>query len=71
MRTVKDYLLYEAKVGDVIIFRDGGWQIGCTRIDNDWLFMCSLNPTMLRREVLRAEYGERDWINCKVLVIDI
>lgn len=71
MNTVKDYLLYEAKVGDVVIFRDDGWQIGCTRIDNDCLFICSLNPTLLNSEVKHSEYGERDWINGNVLVIDI
>lgn len=32
--TLNDFLLNKAKIGDVVVFRDCGWPIGCTRVDN-------------------------------------
>lgn len=69
--TVKEFLLERAKIGDIVIFRHLGWQIGMTRIDNDGLFIQSLSSWLLCQEVKRHEYTDRDWTSEKVLVVDI
>ena len=66
-----DLLLWHIKVGDVVLIREYGWQIGCTRIDNDGLFIKSLHPDLLGREVKHYEYAERDWLVKDPLVVDI
>lgn len=69
--TVKELLLERAKIGDIVIFREGGWQIGMTRIDNDGFFIQSLSTWLLCKEVRHHEYTDRDWTSEKVLVVDI
>ena len=68
---LRDFLLYETKVGDVVLIRQGGWQIGCTRIDNEDLFINSLHHSLLDRDVKHSEYADRDWLVNKALVVDI
>lgn len=68
---LNEFLLRHTNVGDIVVIRDAGWQIGCTRVDNEDLFIHSLNPTMLRRNVLNSCYDKRDWANKDVLVVDI
>ena len=68
---LREFLLRHTKVGDIIIIRDSGWQTGCTMIDNEDLFIYSLNPSMLRRNVRNSYYDKRDWANKDVLVVDI
>ena len=73
---VKEILLKETKVNEIIIFEDSGWQIGMTQIDSEDLFMRSLNHKLLDAE---AKQYYRDYrslfteINTKfrVLVIEI
>lgn len=69
--TVKELLLERAKIGDIVIFREGGWQIGMTRIDNDGFFIQSLSTWLLCKDVRHYEYADRDWTSEKVLVVDI
>lgn len=68
---LQEFLLRQTDVGDIVIFREGGWQIGMTRIDNEDLFIRSIDPALLRREVRYYEYSECDWATQKVLVVDI
>ena len=68
---LREFLLSQTNVGDIVLIRDAGWQIGCTIIDNEDLFIYSLNPDMLRRKVRNSYYDKRDWANKDVLVIDI
>ena len=41
--TLSEFLLHHTKVDDFVIFRDGGWRIGCTMIDHEDLFIGSLD----------------------------
>lgn len=68
----RDFLLHEAKIGDIVLIREHGWQIGMTRIDNEDLYFHSLNPILLELyNVVHFAYEERDWATKKVLVVDI
>ena len=68
----RDFLLHEAKIGDIVLIREHGWQIGMTRIDNENLYFHSLNPVLLELyNVVHFAYEERDWATKKVLVVDI
>ena len=68
----RDFLLHEAKIGDIVLIREHGWQIGMTRIDNENLYFHSLNPVLLELySVVRFAYEERDWATKKVLIVDI
>ena len=70
--TVGEYLKKEAKIGEIVIFRDGGWQVGMTRIDSEGFYMFSLNPTMLELfDVICYAHERRNWIIGDVLVLDI
>lgn len=40
---LSEFLLRHTNVGDLVIFLDDGWQIGCTIIDHEDLFLGSLN----------------------------
>ena len=68
----RDFLLHEAKIGDIVLIREHGWQIGMTRIDNENLYFHSLNPVLLELyNVVHFAYEERDWATKKVLIVDI
>lgn len=67
-----EFLKKEASVGDIIVIRDHGWQIGLTRIDNEDLYIYSINPILLERyDVVQFGWGSRDWATDDVLVVDI
>ena len=68
---LREFLLEQTEVGDIVIFQKGGWQIGMTRIDSEDLFIRSIDLALLRREVRHYEYSECDWATQKVLVVDI
>lgn len=69
---LREFLTRIANVGDIIVIREHGWQIGMTRIDNDELYLGSLNPVMLDRyEVVYFSSERPDWAVKDVLVIDI
>lgn len=70
--TVGEFLQKETRIGDIVIFRDGGWQVGMTRIDNESLYIRSLNPVMLElHDVICYTYERQDWATKDVLVLDI
>ena len=69
--SLREFLLRKTNAGDIVIIKDAGWQIGCTMIDNEDLFVYSLNPDILQRKVRNSYYDKRDWANKDVLVIDI
>ena len=68
---LREFLLHYTNVADIVVIIDNGWQTGCTMIDNEDLFIDSLNPVMLRRKVRNSYYDKRDWSNKDVLVVDI
>lgn len=69
---LKDFLLHKTKVADIVVIREGGWQIGMTMIDNEDLFIHSLNPTLLELYTVTCyTYDKREWANKDVLVVDI
>ena len=68
----RDFLKNEARIGDIVLIREHGWQIGMTRVDNEDLYFHSLNPVLLELyKVVSFSYEERDWATKKVLVVDI
>ena len=68
-KIVSEVLLKETNVGDLVVFLDDEWQIGCTIIDHEDLFMQSLSVGLLTRTVKSYKYEERDWTIKPVLVI--
>ena len=69
---LRDFLKNETRIGDIVVIREHGWQIGLTRIDNEDLYIYSLNPTLLELyDVICFEYETRDWATRDVLVVDI
>lgn len=70
--TLRSFIYRYVHVGEIVIFKENGWQIGMTRIDNDDLYLYGLNPRLLDEcEVVNFAYETRDWANVTVLVIDI
>ena len=70
--TLRSIIYQHARVGDLIVFRENGWQIGLTRIDNNDLYLLSLNSRLLDEyEVVNFTYEQRDWATVTVLVIDL
>lgn len=68
---LSELLIHYTNVGDLVIFEDGGWQIGCTIVDSEYLFMGSINPALFTRYVKGYRYEPRDWTIKPVLVVDI
>lgn len=70
--TLRSFIYQYAHAGEIVIFRENGWQIGMTRIDNDDLYLLSLNSRLLDDyEVVNFSYEEREWATVTVLVIDL
>lgn len=69
--TLQEFLLTKTRVGDVVIFTECGWQVGCTRIDNEDLFIRSLDDRLLLREVHRSYYEKRDWLIKEALIVEL
>ena len=69
---LRDFLTKYGKIGEIVIIREGGWQIGMTRIDNEDLYLHSLNPLILDDyEVVHFATEQRDWAIVSILVLDI
>lgn len=67
-----DYLKENVGPGTIVVFREGGWQIGMTRVDNEGLYLHSLSPSMLHLyKVINWGYEERSWATKDVLVLDV
>lgn len=70
--TLRDFLMDKAKIGDIVVIREHGWQIGMTRIDNENLYIYSLNPVLLDLyEVICFTHERREWATKDVTVVDI
>lgn len=65
------FLLKETNTGDLVMIKDDGWYIGCTIIDHEDLFIVSLNPVLLLREVKKSHYEKSDWTIKPVLVVEL
>ena len=69
--TLKECLLRHTHVGELVLIMDAGWQIGCTMIDNEDLFIGSLSPSMLLREVKSHYRDTRDWTTRSIRVVNL
>lgn len=69
--TLREVLLYKTKVGDLVLIRDNGWQIGCTIIDHEDLFVRSLDDRMLDTEIKGFKYEKQAWTTKNVMIADI
>lgn len=69
--TLRDFLLHETPAGRLVAIRDCGWQIGCTYIDHEDLFIGSLNPEILKKKVKDHHYERLHYASEEVLVVDI
>ena len=59
-------------IGEIVVIREHGWQIGLTRIDNEGFFMHNLNPVILDLyDVVKYGYETRDWSKVPVMAVDI
>lgn len=68
---LSELLLKHTDVGDLVVFLDSGWQIGCTIIGHEDLFIGSLNPGLLTRNVKSYKYEKRDWTIKPVMVVEL
>lgn len=69
--TLRECLLHYTNTGDFVIFMRAGWQIGCTVIDHEDLFIGSIDRDLLNEKVTGYRYEKRDWTIKPVMVIDI
>ena len=70
--TLKEFLSNEVKIGEIVIFREAGHQVGMTRVDNEYLFIGSLSGILLELyDVVCYSYEKREWATRDVLVVDI
>lgn len=69
--SLRECLLHYTNTGDFVIFMRAGWQIGCTVIDHEDLFIGSINRDLLNEKVTGYRYEKRDWTIKPVMVIDI
>ena len=64
---LREFLLHKTNVGDIVVIQDAGWQTGLTMIDNEDLFIDSLDPSMLRRKVKNSYYDNAvEGLVCKI-----
>lgn len=70
--SLREFLLNEVKVGEIVIFREAGHQVGMTRVDNEHLFIGSLSGILLELyDVVCYSHEKREWATMDVLVVDI
>ena len=70
---LREVLLHKTEVFDLVIFKDSaGYYRGCTIIDWEDLFINSLNPKLLDREVKDYHYEEKDiWNRNNVMIVNL
>lgn len=68
---LSELLLKHTNVGDLVVFLDSGWQIGCTIIDHEDLFIGSLNVGLLTRTIKSYKYEKRNWTIKPVMVVEL
>lgn len=69
--TLGDTLYHKIPAYQYVEITDGGWRIGFTYIDDEDLFMQSLNPEMLDREVEEIETKQIKDINIPIYSISL
>ena len=70
--TLITYLKSQVSPGTIIIFREKGWQIGMTRVDNEDLYLYSLSDYLLHNsKVVGSGYEQRGWATEDILVLDV
>lgn len=69
--TLRTFLKKCTRIGDIVLIRENGWQIGMTRIDNDELYLIGLSPRLLDEyEVANYTVEQRDWATVDILVVE-
>ena len=63
--TIEEFLLHHTNVGDVIVFRGGGWYEGITIIDNEDLFIRLFNNKFLNYKIKKVKRNQPFSINQK------
>lgn len=67
-----DFLKSEGQVGEIVVIREHGWQIGLIRIDNKSMYIYGVNPLLLEQyDVVQFGWDSREWATDDVLVVDI
>ena len=70
--TLKEFLSNDANIGEIVVIREAGYQVGMTRVGNEKLFIRSLSDPMMEfYDVVCYVHEKRDWANRDVLVVDI
>lgn len=69
--TLGKFLFSETSVGDLVLFNIDGWQVGCTMIDNEDLFIASLNSKFLQKEVEDFHYEKQNWTTKNVMIVNL
>lgn len=69
--TLGKFLYSKAAVGDLVLFRIDGYQVGCTMIDHEDLFIASLNGDFLLRGVEDFYYEKQDWTTKNVVIVNL
>ena len=59
--TLKEFLSNEVKIGEIVVIREAGYQVGMTRVGNEKLFIRSLSEP---KTVLYGEAGL-----CRILLM--
>jgi len=69
--TVQDALLYEIPANSYVEILDSGYRIGFTYVDREDLFLRSLNPKMLQREVDKISIKNHPSFNVAIYSVEI
>ena len=69
--TLGDTLYHKIPAYQYVEITDGGWRIGFTYIDDEDLFMQSLNPKLLDREIEKIETKQIKDINIPIYSISL
>lgn len=68
---LKEVLWLKVKPGELVLIREDGVQIGCTMADDENLFIKSLNPELLEREVDSYYEIQKGWTTKDVVVVNV
>jgi hypothetical protein len=69
---LRSFLKNEARIGDIVVIREHGWQTAMTRIDNHGLYEHSIPSSFLDwYDVVQFGYEEREWATVDILAVDI
>ena len=71
MRTLREVLLHETKADKYVKIYDGGWLVGMTYIDDEDLFIHSLDNDFLNQEVESIKLVEDQDFKMKIYEINL